>query len=84
MTPVIMLDSRGKRYTLTVDHAASRHGIPVLVDEDGSAFGPTDMIRDRHGDRTMACKFVDHLYLADLKQRDSELIRRWNAAAMRW
>ncbi len=84
MKPVVMLDARGKRYTLTVDHPCSRDGLPVLMDEDGSAFGPTETLRDRHGGWIPAYKFVDQLYLADLKQRDCELIRRWNAAVLRW
>lgn len=31
-------------FTLTANHAASSYGIPVLVDEEGSAFGPSDII----------------------------------------
>lgn len=82
--PVLMLDARGKCYTLTVDHPRSRDGVPMLVDEDGSAFGPMDLVRDCHGDRMPAYQFVDHhLYLADLQQRDCELIQRWNAAVQR-
>lgn len=29
---------------LTTDHPASSYGIPVLVDDDGNAFGPADVI----------------------------------------
>jgi len=31
--------------TLSTDHAASSHGIPVLVDEHGNAYGPADPVR---------------------------------------
>lgn len=81
MNPVILIDSRGKKYTLTVDHASSRDGVPVLVDEDGAAYGPAENIRDGRGDLRLVCKFIDQLYLADMTQRNSELIQRWNAAA---
>lgn len=30
------------KYTLTVNHASSSHGIPVLVDESGTAYGKND------------------------------------------
>lgn len=82
MDPVIMHDSRGKPYTLTVDHASSRDGIPVLVDQEGTAYGPSDTILDGRGDPRLVSKFVEQLYLADMSQRNCELIRRWNAAAM--
>ena len=80
--PVLMIDARGKKYTLTTDHASSRDGVPVLVDEDGAAFGPADMICDGHGGRIPAHKLMDQLYLADMTQRHCELIRRWIAVAM--
>ena len=31
-------------YTLTTDHAASSYRIPVLVDADGNAYGPSDTL----------------------------------------
>jgi hypothetical protein len=31
-------------YHLTTDHAASSHGIPVLVDDQGRAYGPLDLL----------------------------------------
>lgn len=38
-----------RTYRLTTDHAASSYGVPVLVDEDGVAYGPDDYLPDgRH------------------------------------
>ena len=31
-------------YTLTTDHATSSYGIPVLVDDEGNAYGPFDTL----------------------------------------
>lgn len=33
-------------YRLTTDHSASSHGIPVLVDSGGNAYGPGDTLPD--------------------------------------
>lgn len=33
-------------YRLTTEHAASSYGIPVLVDEEGNAYGPMDVLPD--------------------------------------
>ena len=34
----------GATYCLTTEHAASSYGVPVLVDEDGIAYGPADIV----------------------------------------
>lgn len=31
-------------YRLTIDHAASSNGVPVLVSPDGTAYGPEDIL----------------------------------------
>jgi len=36
--------------TLTTDHAASRYGLPVVVADDGTVYGPADLPA---GDRTI-------------------------------
>ena len=37
-------------YRLTTDHAASSYGQPVLVDDDGTAYGPADVISPESAD----------------------------------
>ena len=37
----------GQEHTLTDEHAASSHGVPVLVGPDGSALGPGDTCKLR-------------------------------------
>lgn len=44
-------------WTLSTEHAASSYGIPVLVDRNGEAYGPADIIV--HGGRAIsAADFV--------------------------
>ena len=38
----LLIDTGDNVYRLTCDHAASSYGIPVLVDEDGEAYGVCD------------------------------------------
>lgn len=43
-------------WTLTTDHPASHYGIPVLVDESGKAYGPTDPVNTPETDAVFGNK----------------------------
>ena len=40
----LVLHHLGRRYALTTDRAESSYGMPVLVDENGQASGPLDVV----------------------------------------
>ena len=66
-------------YDLTTHHSASSYNQPVLVDSDGCAYGPRDMILDRFGELRQVADWVsDSLELADPSQQDCDMIKRWN------
>lgn len=55
---------------LTTDHPASSYGIPVMVDDDGNAYGPRDVVPGTG---------VEAVWLAN--GFDAEMERRFVAAA---
>jgi hypothetical protein len=45
MTTTLVPVQRGDAvFVLTTEHAASSYGVPVLVGEDGTAYGPADAL----------------------------------------
>lgn len=46
----------GQKWTLTDEHSASSHGIPVLLDAVGNCYGRDDRVPGRH----YAVQLVEH------------------------
>lgn len=44
MVEIIFLDGSKQKAKFATDHAASSYGMPVLVTEDGTAYGPGDIM----------------------------------------
>ena len=67
----------GQNWTLTTDHPSSSYGIPVLLDEDLSPFGPNDVV----GERPMRAATVVHnwaVWARDmLTPEEAELVRKF-------
>jgi hypothetical protein len=49
---------------LTTDHSQSCYGIPVLVDQDGNAYGPGDTLPDGRSARLAAAASVRNSFRA--------------------